>query len=190
MWRHLVRSWTYFASHLCWVALRLQRVCRVGSKIATVDLHLGTIPTSAACHIRSWVKPWSLSAITFTCRRQSRVCTRVTFRKASGGSQGRARTCQVKKGMSPSCKHFLSGREHFLNPGTTTSVAYSPANSRQWLSLSTSQLHRQLILTVQAYSCCNWEISPMWVALEQTKNDFLCSLHIIKGKSGGPAKKK
>lgn len=34
-------------------------------------------------------------------------------------TEGRAQTCQVKKGMSPSCKHFLSGREHFLNPGAT-----------------------------------------------------------------------
>lgn len=86
------------------------------------------------CHVRSRVEPSSLSAITFTRPTHSRLCTRV--RKASGGSQGRARTCQVKKGMSPSCKHFLPGREHFLNPGTTTSVASSPANSRQWLSLS------------------------------------------------------
>lgn len=35
-------------------------------------------------------------------------------------TEGRVQTCQVKKGMSPSCKHFLSGREHFLNPGATT----------------------------------------------------------------------
>lgn len=31
---------------------------------------------------------------------------------------------------------------------------------------------------------------PLGVALEQPKNDFLCSFHIIKGKSGVPAKKK
>lgn len=34
-------------------------------------------------------------------------------------TEGQVQTCQVKKGMSPSCKHFLSGREHFLNPGAT-----------------------------------------------------------------------
>lgn len=33
-----------------------------------------------------------------------------------------AHTCQVKKGMSPSCKHFLPGREHFLNPGATRAI--------------------------------------------------------------------
>lgn len=41
-------------------------------------------------------------------------------------TQGRAQTCQVKKGMSPSCKHFLSGREHFLNPGATKPFLISP----------------------------------------------------------------
>lgn len=145
----------------------LQRSHRVGSETATVDLHLGTIPATAACHIRSWVKPSSLSAVTLTHQRRSGICTRAAFRKASGSSQGRAQTCQVKKGTSPTCKHFLSGREHFLNPGTTTSVACSPANRRQWHSLFTARFQQLLILPVKAESWL-WVDSPMWVALEQT----------------------
>lgn len=194
MWRHLDWSWTSFASHLRWVALRFQ--CQHCSERAGwVPKLLPWVYIQEQSPCRQLVahgpelKPSSLSAITFTRQRQSRICTRVTFRKASGSGQGRAQTCQVKKGMSPSCKHFLSGREHFLNPGTTTSIAYSPANSRQRLSLCTSQLHRQLILTVKAKRQL-WVNSPMWVPLEPTKNGFLCSFHIIKGESGVPAKKK
>lgn len=44
-------------------------------------------------------------------------------------TEGRAQTCQVKKGMSPSCKHFLSGREHFLNPGATKPFLIFPPNN-------------------------------------------------------------
>lgn len=125
-----------------WVGLRFAYSddtttnARGGSETTAVGLQLGTIPSLAACHVRSRARRLSLSAIAFTRQRQPRTRTGVTFRKA-GSSQGRARTCQVKKGMSPSCKHFLSGREHFLNPEATTSFAYFPANSRPWLSFST-----------------------------------------------------
>lgn len=50
--------------------------------------------------------------------------------------EGQAETCQVKKGMSPSCKHFLSGREHFLNPGATK--PFCIFYCRQWFALYSS----------------------------------------------------
>lgn len=111
-----------------------QLACRAGSETATLDVHLGTIPR------RQLV----------TCEESTRHCLRSHIkdsqehaRKASG-DQCRAPTCQAKQAMSPSCKHFLSGRKHFLNPGATTSVAYFPANSRQRLSFFA---HNSIIVT-------------------------------------------
>lgn len=51
-------------------------------------------------------------------------------------TQKQARTRQVKKGMKPSCKHFLSGREHFLNPGATESFLILHQTSPDSLFLS------------------------------------------------------
>lgn len=164
MRRHLDWSRTSFASHLCWVALGLpcqhcSRACRVGSQTATVDFHRGTTPAPAACHTygpEQSLRLYLLSLFSKNVRQAYVSESTQASSRSSSSSLGRAQTCQAKKGMSPSCKHFLSGREHFLNPGTTTSVAYSPANSRQWLSLSTSQLQRQLILTVKLSPNSEW----------------------------------
>lgn len=66
-------------------------------------------------------------------------------------TEGRAQTCQVKKGMSPSCKHFLSGREHFLNPGATKLflIFHQTTADSSFLSIPRLLSQQQLILTVK-----------------------------------------
>lgn len=104
-----------------------QLACRAGSETATLDVQqLVTCEES----IRHWL--------------QSHIKDSQEHARKASGNQGRARTCQAKQAMSPSCKHFLSGRKHFLNPGATTSVAYFPANSRQRLSFFA---HNSIIVT-------------------------------------------
>lgn len=71
-------------------------------------------------------------------------------------TEGRAQTCQVKKGMSPSCKHFLSGREHFLNPGATKPFLIFSTKQLQIAALFLSPITRRA-----NYNCGHLKDSEM-----------------------------
>lgn len=104
-----------------------------------VETHNAVIPSSFPIPVRRITdvqqpqreeiitnEPSTFATSIQTLQFQTAMCVNLGYMSASkqqpgypASTEGRVQTCQVKKGMSPSCKHFLSGRERFLNPGAT-----------------------------------------------------------------------
>lgn len=75
----------------------LQRACRVGSETATVDLHPGTIPASAACRTRSWVKACRYPQSLLHVKDSQEYAPGLRFGKQAAAARGVHRLVKLKR---------------------------------------------------------------------------------------------
>lgn len=135
--------------------LTIERAHRVESHTTAIAMWLPTSKMTTAPSERGWIcingqsvnhnepsvehaKLWLISVchnlIHLDCHAKAGIINPGCILASSQDTQraqkkGKFRLVKLRWGMSPSCKHFLSGREHFLNPGATKPCLYFPPNN-------------------------------------------------------------